>query len=149
MQQLKNPQLIPDILDKLKLHRFADTKARHLSLGNQQRLGLAKAFMHQPRLLILDEPINGLDPEGIVEVRELLRELAANGATVFLSSHILGEISKVAHRIAIIHQGKLIKELGVSALQDQLIRKILVSRLKQTSFQYMATLIGNIFLSSE
>jgi len=127
LRQLKNPRLIPDIIDKLKLHRFADTKARHLSLGNQQRLGLAKAFLHQPRLLILDEPINGLDPEGIVEVRELLRELAADGATVFLSSHILGEISKVAHRIAIIHQGKLIRELGVSALHDQLIRKILVT----------------------
>ena len=65
--------------------------------------------MHNPKLVILDEPINGLDPEGIVEVRELLKDLADQGATVFLSSHILGEISKVANRIAIIHAGQLIK----------------------------------------
>ncbi len=61
--------VISGIINKLKLTRYANIKSKHLSLGNQQRLGLAKALMHQPKLLILDEPINGLDPEGIVEVR--------------------------------------------------------------------------------
>lgn len=126
LRQLRNPTSIPTIIDKLKLSPFTETKARHLSLGNQQRLGLAKALMHQPKLLILDEPINGLDPEGIVEVRKLLKELVNKGSTVFLSSHILSEISKVANRIGIIHQGKLIKELTTKELADQLIRKILV-----------------------
>ena len=74
----------------------------------------------------MDEPINGLDPEGIVEVRELLTDLAKNGSTIFLSSHILGEISKVANRIAIIHEGKLIKELTTKELSSQIIKKILV-----------------------
>jgi len=126
LRGLKNPALITNIIEKLKLSRYAHTKAKHLSLGNQQRLGLAKALMHKPKLLILDEPINGLDPEGIVEVRELLKELAQQGTTIFLSSHILNEISKVAHRIAIIHQGRLVKELSEGELTAQLVKKVLV-----------------------
>lgn len=82
--------------------------------------------MHRPRLLILDEPINGLDPEGIVEVRELMVELAYNGSTIFLSSHILSEIAKLANRIGIIHQGQLIKELTTPDLKAQLIKKLLI-----------------------
>ncbi len=126
LRQLTNPTLIEEIIEKLKLTGYKDKKAKVLSLGNQQRLGLAKALMHQPKLLILDEPINGLDPEGIVEIRELLKELAYNGSTIFLSSHILGEISKIANRIGIIHQGKLIKELTSNELTEQLIKKVLV-----------------------
>ena len=127
LRRLKNPKLIPETIEKLKLGRYRDTKAKHLSLGNQQRLGIAKALMHQPKLLILDEPINGLDPEGIVEVRALLKELVDRGSTVFLSSHILSEISKVANRIGIIHAGKLIKELTAKELGEQLIKKVLVT----------------------
>ena len=97
-----------------------------MSLGNRQRLGLAKALMHRPKLLILDEPVNGLDPEGIVELRELLKEHSANGTTIFLSSHILGEISKLANRIAIIHHGKLLDELNADELHERLIKKTLV-----------------------
>lgn len=126
VRQLINPKAIDDIIEKLKLKKYRHTKARVLSLGNQQRLGLAKALIHKPKLLILDEPINGLDPEGIVEVRELLKELAKDGSTIFLSSHILGEISKLANRIAIIHEGKLIKELTTQELSNQIIKKILV-----------------------
>lgn len=126
LRQLNNPKLIDDIIEQLKLTHYRDKKAKVLSLGNQQRLGLAKALMHQPKLLILDEPINGLDPEGIMEVRELLKDLAANGSTVFLSSHILGEISKVATRIGIIHEGRLVKELTTKELDDQLVKKIVV-----------------------
>ncbi|AHM60334.1 ABC transporter-like protein [Flammeovirgaceae bacterium 311] len=127
LRQLKHPGLITETIEKLKLGQYRDVKARHLSLGNQQRLGIAKALMHQPRLLILDEPINGLDPEGIVEVRSLLKELASRGSTIFLSSHILGEIAKVASRIGIIHAGRLMKELTTKELSGQLLRKILVT----------------------
>ena len=127
LRQLTIPTLIESIIEKLKLTKYKDKKAKVLSLGNQQRLGLAKALMHKPKLLILDEPINGLDPEGIVEVRELLQDLASNGSTIFLSSHILGEISKVANRIGIIHEGKLVKELTTKELTDQLIKKIIVT----------------------
>ncbi|MDR0415098.1 MAG: ABC transporter ATP-binding protein [Prevotellaceae bacterium] len=126
LRQLKNKKLIGDIMEKLNLTSYANTKAKYLSLGNGQRLGLAKALMHSPKLLILDEPVNGLDPEGIVEVRELLRDLSRNGATIFLSSHILGEISKLANRIAIIHRGKLMKELSVDKLNEKLVKKLLV-----------------------
>ena len=126
LRQLTNVRAIDNIVEKLKLTRYRNIKANALSLGNQQRLGLAKALIHSPKLLILDEPINGLDPEGIVEVRELLKELAKAGSTIFLSSHILGEISKLANRIAIIHAGKLIKELTTQELSDQIIKKILV-----------------------
>lgn len=126
LRNLTNPTLIDDIIEKLKLTNYKDKKANVLSLGNQQRLGLAKALMHKPKLLILDEPINGLDPEGIVEVRELLKELSENGSTIFLSSHILGEISKVANRIGIIHEGRLVKELTTRELTNQLIKKVLV-----------------------
>jgi len=126
LRHLTDRSLLPAIIDTLKLTPYKDVKAKYLSLGNQQRLGLAKALMHQPKLLILDEPINGLDPEGIVELRTLIKRLAASGVTVFLSSHILGEISRVANRIGIIHQGKLIKELTTEELTDQLVKCIII-----------------------
>lgn len=144
LRQLSKPALMGAVIDRLKLTKYRDKKAKVLSLGNQQRLGLAKALMHQPQLLILDEPINGLDPEGIVEIRDLLKELAAMGTTIFLSSHILGEISRVANRIGIIHNGRLIKELTTKALEEQLIKKVIVHTrnnvnaiecLKNASFQ--------------
>lgn len=126
LRNLTDPTIIDRIVDNLKLSKYRNIKANALSLGNQQRLGLAKALLHSPQLLILDEPINGLDPEGIVEVRELLKELSKNGSTIFLSSHILGEISKLANRIAIIHEGKLIKECTTQELSHQIIKKLLV-----------------------
>lgn len=126
LRQLKDPLLIDLIIANLKLSNYRNVKAKFLSTGNQQRLGLAKALMHRPKLLILDEPINGLDPEGIVEVRTLLKDLSRNGSTIFLSSHILSEVAKVANRIGIVHEGKLIKELTSTQLNDQVIKKVLV-----------------------
>lgn len=126
LRRLKDLNSIDQIIEKLKLSKYRDIKAKNLSLGNKQRLGLAKAFMHQPKLLILDEPINGLDPEGIVEVRQLFKELANNGTTIFISSHILGEISKMAHRLAIIHEGKLVKELTSQQLNQEVERKLII-----------------------
>jgi ABC-2 type transport system ATP-binding protein len=87
---------------------------------------LAKALIHSPKLLILDEPINGLDPEGIVEVRNLLQSLSKQGTTIFISSHILGEISKISNRITIIHKGKIVEEHNQNELYEKLIKKVLV-----------------------
>ena len=115
------------IISLLGLAPYADRRAGTLSLGNAQRLGLAKAMLHRPQLLILDEPTNGLDPAGIVEIRNLLLELVRNeGVTVFMSSHILGEVSRLAHRIGIIHQGRLIQELDVEALERNRRRRLLI-----------------------
>ncbi|KPK83013.1 MAG: bacitracin ABC transporter ATP-binding protein, partial [Bacteroides sp. SM23_62_1] len=81
------------------------------------RLGIAKAIMHHPDILLLDEPANGLDPAGIVEIRELLRDMALNqGVTIFISSHILGEISRFTTRIGIIHEGKMMQEIDTDQL---------------------------------
>lgn len=116
------------IMDTLNLKQYKNVKARHLSQGNAQRLGIAKALLHNPEILILDEPSNGLDPVGIVEIRELLKKLAKNeGKTIFISSHILAEISKIADRIGIIHHGKLIKEIDESQLEKERIKKLLIN----------------------
>ena len=118
---------VDSIIDMLRLGPYRDRKARALSLGNAQRLGLAKAMIHEPAILILDEPANGLDPAGIVEVRELLRSMAKEkGVTVFISSHILGEVAKLADRIGIIHEGRLVQEVNAGELDMYLRKKLLV-----------------------
>ena len=110
---------VDEIIKRMSLSAYANRRAAHLSLGNKQRLGLAKALIHRPRLLLLDEPANGLDPAGIVEVRQLLKRLAREeGVTVFISSHILGEISRLAQRIGIIHKGRLLQEMDVTELEQ-------------------------------
>lgn len=119
-------QAIDRTIDQLGLAEYAQRRAGTLSQGNAQRLGLAKALLHHPRLLILDEPANGLDPAGIVEIRELLLDLSHNhGVTIFMSSHILAEVSRLADRIGIIHQGRLLQELDGAAL-DKNRRKCLL-----------------------
>lgn len=102
---------VPDVIERLGLATQAERRAGHLSLGNKQRLALARALVHTPDLLVLDEPANALDPAGIVEIRELLRTLAdEQGTTVFVSSHILVEVAHLADRIGIIHDGRLVEE---------------------------------------
>ena len=111
----------------LGLSPYTDRRAGTLSQGNAQRLGLAKALLHEPKLLILDEPANGLDPAGIVEIRKLLIELAREqGVTVFMSSHILGEVSRLADRIGIIHRGRLIQELDAADLRRNRRRRLMI-----------------------
>ncbi len=127
LRQGTAPQAVDEIIEQLGLTTYAERRAGTLSLGNAQRLGLAKALLHRPRLLILDEPANGLDPAGIVEIRNLLIDLASNqGVTIFLSSHILGEVSRLAHRIGIIHEGRLIQELRKGELHQNLRRRLLI-----------------------
>lgn len=112
LRGLPVPRAVDEIMEQLNLTQYAYSKARDLSLGNAQKLGLAKALIHKPDVLILDEPTNALDPAGIVEIREMLKALASQqGVTVFISSHILEEMSKMASRIGIIHKGVLLEEL--------------------------------------
>jgi ABC-2 type transport system ATP-binding protein len=97
----------------------AGRKTKGYSTGMKQRLGLAAALLHRPALVILDEPTNGLDPAGMRDVRNLLRSLADNGVTVFLSSHLLHEVEQVCQRIAVINQGRIITQGEVSELLGQ------------------------------
>jgi ABC-2 type transport system ATP-binding protein len=128
LRLLPDPGVVDGVIERLQLGPYKDRKAKDLSLGNAQRLGLAKAIIHNPKILILDEPANGLDPAGIVEIRELLLDLATNhGVTIFISSHILGEISKFATRIGIIHQGRLIQELDTEQLGSFRKKRLIVS----------------------
>lgn len=109
---------VGDVIERLSLAPYADRRAGRLSLGNKQRLSLARALLHHPEVLVLDEPANTLDPAGIVEVRELLRSLAdEEGVTVFMSSHILAEVAHLADRIGIVHDGRLLEELDRAELQ--------------------------------
>jgi len=127
LRQIEDPGAVKQVIEELKLTAYAKRKAKHLSLGNAQRLGIAKALLHQPEILILDEPVNGLDPAGIVEVRELLQGLAAaKGVTIFLSSHLLSEIALIADKIGIIHQGRLVEEFEANQLNRLIERKLLV-----------------------
>lgn len=127
LRQISDKKAIDRIIAKLKLDPYRRKKAGKLSTGNLQRLGLAKALIHKPELLILDEPTNGLDPVGIVEIRNFLMELAEKGITIFISSHILSEISKMAKRIGIIHEGRLIQELDKVQLEKLRKRRLLVN----------------------
>jgi ABC-2 type transport system ATP-binding protein len=116
---IKDKNAVVSVMNKLKLTEYANRKAKNLSLGNAQRLGVAKAIIHNPDILILDEPANGFDPAGICEIREMFRDLAKfHGVTIFISSHILGEISRLATRIGIIHRGVLIQELNTQQLEQ-------------------------------
>ncbi|QIA27476.1 ABC transporter ATP-binding protein [Thermaerobacter sp. PB12/4term] len=114
------PRRIDEVLELVGLRQAADRRVREFSLGMRQRLGIARALLHEPRLLILDEPTNGLDPAGIREVRELIRELAAERRmAVLLSSHILAEVEQVADRVGILHKGRLVEEVSMGELRDR------------------------------
>lgn len=117
---------VSQVIERLRLGAYINRRAATLSHGNAQRLGLAKALIHNPRLLILDEPANGLDPAGIVEIRELLIELTNGGGTVFMSSHILAEVARLARRIGIIHHGTLLQELTSAELENNRLRRLII-----------------------
>jgi ABC-2 type transport system ATP-binding protein len=125
LQGLSDRSTTPRVIERLGLASDADRKAGALSTGNLQRLGLARALLHEPELLILDEPAKGLDPAGVVEIRELLASLAhKRGVTVFMSSHILTEVDRLATRIGIIHKGRLIEELDAEKLEKLRARRL-------------------------
>src|SRR5690625_4137239 len=110
---------IMETLEKVGLADTGNKKVRRFSLGMKQRLGIAIALLSSPELLILDEPINGLDPIGVVEIRHLLQQLNKEyGVTIIISSHILAEVHQIATHYGIIHKGKLIKQCTASEIED-------------------------------
>lgn len=116
----KNKAIIDEMLKLVGLQDVGKKKVKNFSLGMKQRLGIAMTLMGEPEFLVLDEPTNGLDPEGIVEIRELLLKLnREEGLTILISSHILSELSKLATRIGIIHEGVLLEEFPIEELDKR------------------------------
>lgn len=107
---------IDTVLELVGLLGRQKDKVRTYSLGMKQRLGIAIALLQDPDILLLDEPANGMDPAGIVEMRDLMHRLSAEGKTVFISSHLLSEVQQICTRVAIIDQGKLVKEATIAEL---------------------------------
>lgn len=112
-------QNVTEVLKRVQLAGRAKDKVKNYSQGMRQRLGIAQALLTNPSLLILDEPTNGLDPQGMKEVRDLVRELSAEGITIFLSSHLLDEVQKMCSHVGIVHRGKLITTGKVEELLEQ------------------------------
>jgi ABC-2 type transport system ATP-binding protein len=143
LRRVADPKVVKRTMERLALGPYADRRAGTLSLGNAQRLGLAKALLHEPELLILDEPANGLDPAGVVEIRELLEDLAAKrGTTVFMSSHILSEVARLATRIGIIHEGRLIEELDAEEFEQGRRRRLVLDARDRRALRTALTAAG-------
>ncbi len=135
-----------ELFRSLELWDARDSMARDYSRGMRQKLSLIRALVHNPRLLILDEPVSGLDPHGIQQVRELIDEYQSRGGTVFISSHILSEVERSADRIGILHKGRLLVEDTLAGLRHRLARghrlvvelesisPVLVSRLQEEPY---------------
>lgn len=109
-------QRIGDALERVGLAGVDGRPVRAYSLGMRQRLGLAQALLEKPRLLVLDEPTNGLDPQGIRDFRDLLADLNRDGTTILVSSHLLGEIEQTCSRVGVLHRGRLVAQDEMSAL---------------------------------
>jgi len=134
-------------LQMVELAEAANKKSKQLSLGMRQRLGVAIAMMGSPKLLVLDEPINGLDPQGIIEMRGVFERLNQElGITIFISSHILGELSRIATHYGIIHDGRLIQQISAAELSEKGRDYLLV---KASDNQKAGKLIREKFSSSE
>ena len=122
----KGEERITEVLELVDLLYAAHSKTSNLSMGMKQRLGIAIAIFHDPEILILDEPLNGLDAQGIYEMRELFLRLNSQGKTIFLSSHILSELERVATHIGIIEGGKMIFEGKKEELLGNVVRKVAI-----------------------
>ena len=112
-----DPGHVTDSINRWELQPYRDCIFRKLSLGNKQRVGLAGAFQHRPQLIVLDEPTNALDPMGIVTLRTVVKEQAAAGCGVVVSSHHLDEVAAIAHRIVVVNSGHIITELSPTTPQ--------------------------------
>ncbi|WP_055108611.1 ABC transporter ATP-binding protein [Paenibacillus ihumii] len=114
---INDPKRIPDVLQAVNLSNVGNKKILDYSLGMRQRLGLAVALLNKPKFLVLDEPINGLDPSGIMEVRKILENLAKEKrVSILISSHILSELQLLATKFGFIHKGRMIKEISADEL---------------------------------
>jgi len=118
---------IGDVLERVGLGVAGERKVKGYSLGMRQRLGLAAALLGAPRLLVLDEPTNGLDPQGIREMRELLLALNAAGTTIFLSSHLLAEVEQMCTRVGVLDRGRLVVQESMHVLQRPTGRTVVVT----------------------
>ena len=120
VRNIAGKECIDEVLELVGLADTNKKKVKNFSLGMRQRLGIANALLGNPKLLILDEPINGLDPMGIVEIRELLKKInKEKDVTILISSHILGELSELATNYGIINNGKLVEEISVKELKEK------------------------------
>lgn len=109
---------IQNIIDELQIGSYINRKAKAYSLGMKQKLGIALALLNNPKFVILDEPMNGLDPKATKELRNLILSLAKKGTTFLISSHILSELEKLVDEIVVIDKGKIIKQTSMEALSD-------------------------------
>ncbi|HJP76421.1 MAG TPA: ABC transporter ATP-binding protein [Pseudonocardiaceae bacterium] len=132
---------VDEVIDLVGLRDVARRRAGGFSLGMGQRLGVAAALLGDPATLVLDEPVNGLDPEGILWIRNLLRGLAAEGRTVFVSSHLMSEMALTAEHLIVIGRGKLIADTSVSEFIEQASRKAVRVRTEQAT-QLRELLVG-------
>ncbi len=136
LMRMPNKSSIDEALDMVGLLKAKKKLVKTFSLGMKQRLGIARAMLHHPELLILDEPTNGLDPVGIKEIRQLIMRLRVErNITVLISSHILSEVEQMARTIGIIHQGQLIKEMDADSIRSY-------------NFQYLEIHVDNDKLAS-
>ncbi|MDN4495535.1 ABC transporter ATP-binding protein [Ureibacillus aquaedulcis] len=134
---------ITTALDMVKLSSFADKPVKEFSLGMKQRLGIASALLAQPELLILDEPTNGLDPAGIIDMRELIRNLNKNyGVTIIISSHLLSEVEHVASHLGIIARGQILFEGSIKELKNIMDKFIVLTTSDATKTLFLANSIG-------
>mgnify|MGYP001141196931 CR=1 FL=1 len=129
------------VLDLVDLTDRADDRYAGYSLGMKQRLGVAAALLKDPRLLILDEPTNGLDPVGMADMRTLIRRLGAGGCTVLVSSHLLGEVEQVCDRVGVVSRGRLIAEGSVADLRGSPGLRVLADPLDEAAARVRA-LVG-------
>jgi ABC-type multidrug transport system ATPase subunit len=119
---------IDDVLQMVRLYDVKDKKVKGFSLGMKQRLGIAATMLHEPQLLILDEPTNGLDPSGILEIRQLIKNLARNqGVTILISSHLLSEIDQLATTVGVLNRGKLLFQGAIETLREKAQSSILLN----------------------
>ena len=114
-----NTGSVENAMQMLNLTDAADQPVRNYSLGMKERLGIARAVMCKPELLILDEPTNGLDPAGMKQIRDLLKMLSSEyGITIMISSHILSEVESIADTVGIIHHGRMMKEIRMQDIEE-------------------------------
>ena len=118
---------VDDVLERVGLGLAGDRRVRGYSLGMRQRLGLAAALLRTPRLLVLDEPTNGLDPQGIREMRDLLLALNREGTTIFLSSHLLAEVEQMCTRVGVLDRGRLVVQEELASLRKPTGRTVVVT----------------------
>ena len=139
---------VAELIDFVGLHDVARKRAGQFSLGMGQRLGVASALLGDPHTVILDEPVNGLDPEGIQWIRNLLKQLAAEGRTVFVSSHLMGEMAQTADHLIVIGRGRLIADTSVEEFVRRASRNVVRVRSPQALLLAEALAAPNVTVTS-